>query len=348
MISKDSIHPQKIFRPLNKYLQKNNRIIKKKKKCQDGICKKYRICKKPPPSILPTCPRIISIGDIHGDFEALLSALLKSSVINKKGHWIGGDTIVVQVGDFLDRGGRGNMSQPTNNNEEELHILQYMNYLHKKSVKHGGGVFMLIGNHELMNILGDFRYADSGHIDGFGGNDKRLRLFRPGGKMAQRLACHTCGIMKIGSWVFVHGGFLPKYAKQYSLDTINLIVRNIILGNTRKEHIDANMEGLLFGDDGIFWTRTYSYKENQDVCNLSDSTLEILKVPKQKGGIVVGHTIQENINSICNNRVWRIDTGMSEAFGKRENDTSTCQMKGGSKRIQVLEILNDGEKINIL
>ena len=88
-----------------------------------------------------------------------------------------------------------------------------MNYLHKKAIKVGGGVYMLIGNHELMNILGDFRYADTGHIDGFGGVEKRRELFRPGGKMAQRLACHTCGIMKIGSWVFVHGGFLPKYAK---------------------------------------------------------------------------------------------------------------------------------------
>jgi hypothetical protein len=346
MISKDSIQSQKIFKPFQSYFEKNKKIIRKENKCDDGICKKISICKQPPPSILPACSRIISIGDIHGDFEALLSALYKSNVINKKGHWIGGNTIVIQVGDFVDRGGRGHMSQPTDNNEEELHILQYMNYLHKKSVKQGGGVFMLIGNHELMNILGDFRYADSGHIDGFGGTNKRRKLFRPGGKMAQRLACHTCGIMKIGSWVFVHGGFLPKYAKQYSLDDINIIVRNIILGNTRKEHIDANMEGLLFGDDGIFWTRTYSSKENQEACNLSNSTLELLQVPKEKGGIVVGHTIQENINSICNNRVWRIDTGMSEAFGKR--DKPDYSMKGGSKRIQVLEILNDGEKINIL
>ena len=338
MDPKDFIQNNVIFEPCDNYF-KNNELLHDSKICNNGTCKDKKICNNPPPSILPKCNRIISIGDIHGDFKALITALYKSGVINKEGHWVGNNTIVIQVGDFVDRGGRGSMSEPTTNNEEELHILQYMNYLHKNAIKKGGGVYMLVGNHELMNILGDFRYADSGHINGFGGTEKRRELFRPGGKMAQRIACHTCGIMKIGSWIFVHGGFLPKYAKQYSLDQINSIVRDIILGNLSKEDIDANMEGLLFGDDGIFWTRKYSYKEDKDVCDQTNSTLEILRVPHQIGGIVVGHTIQNNINSICNNRVWRIDTGMSEAFGKREPVKN---------RIQVLEIIDDGRIINIL
>ena len=43
------------------------------------------------------------------------------------------------------------------------------------------------------------------------------------------------------------------------------------------------------------------------------------------GHVFVGHTIQSEINSKCNNKVWRLDVGISDAFG------------GGGK-IQVLEI----------
>jgi hypothetical protein len=62
--------------------------------------------------------------------------------------------------------------------------------------------------------------------------------------------------------------------------------------------------------------------------------------------IAIGHTTQytsnKGINSICNDRVWRCDVGMSRAFGHRTNEPY--------RQPQVLEILNlDGhEKINIL
>ena len=53
--------------------------------------------------------------------------------------------------------------------------------------------------------------------------------------------------------------------------------------------------------------------------------------------MVVGHTPQDKINSKCNNRIWRIDTAMSEAFGKRTTDN----------RISCLEIIDYGRKVNI-
>jgi hypothetical protein len=54
----------------------------------------------------------------------------------------------------------------------------------------------------------------------------------------------------------------------------------------------------------------------------------------------VGHTPQfkEGINNRCDKTIWRTDIGMSRAF-----DISSTP-----REIQVLEILNDGETINIL
>ena len=66
-------------------------------------------CMSVPPSVLSIedTRRIVAIGDIHGDFNALLVALYKAEVIDMNGHWKGGDTFVIQVGDILDKGGRG-------------------------------------------------------------------------------------------------------------------------------------------------------------------------------------------------------------------------------------------------
>ena len=50
------------------------------------------------------------------------------------------------------------------------------------------------------------------------------------------------------------------------------------------------------------------------------------------GKIIIGHTIQQNgINSACNNKVWRIDVGMSNAFDNNNK-----------RKIEILEILDNG------
>lgn len=48
--------------------------------------------------------RIVAIGDIHGDLEALFSILLKSGIIDIRGKWIAVNTFLVQTGDIFDKG----------------------------------------------------------------------------------------------------------------------------------------------------------------------------------------------------------------------------------------------------
>ena len=70
--------------------------------------------------------------------------------MNNKGEWIGKNTVVVQVGDVMDRG------------DAELAIFNKFLRLKKKALKEGGDVIVMNGNHEIMNVLGDFRYATNG------------------------------------------------------------------------------------------------------------------------------------------------------------------------------------------
>ena len=58
----------------------------------------------PAPARQGAAPRIVAVGDLHGDILSARMALQLAGVMDADEHWIGGETVVVQVGDQLDRG----------------------------------------------------------------------------------------------------------------------------------------------------------------------------------------------------------------------------------------------------
>ncbi len=281
------------------------------------------------PSILPPTKRIIAIGDLHGDYRATLLALRKANLIDSKNRWSGGNTIIVQVGDQLDRGGR---QDNYSDEDSEFKIMNIMNRLHNQAIKQGGAVYSLLGNHELMNVLGDFDYTSSMGLGHFGNKKERYINFKPGGKIACKMACTRNVIMKIGDIVFVHGGINPKIANKYRFDDINLLMRKFLLGDTKLQY-NNHFRDLFLNENSLLWSRQYSdIKPN---CPSLYKSLDSMNAKL----MIVGHTPQDNgINCKCNAKVWRIDTGMSQAFGRRN----------GLNRIEVLEILNNGTKMRII
>ncbi len=77
-----------------------------------------------------TCSRVgllrCAVGDIHGDLRKAISSLEAARVLQEVGgqvRWSGGDTVVVQLGDVLDRGdseiGKANSAE-----HSPLHVMQ--------------------------------------------------------------------------------------------------------------------------------------------------------------------------------------------------------------------------------
>src|SRR5215468_9336955 len=53
---------------------------------------------------MPAPKRLVAIGDLHGDLAAMRAALRAAGAIDDGDRWVGGELVVVQTGDVLDRG----------------------------------------------------------------------------------------------------------------------------------------------------------------------------------------------------------------------------------------------------
>jgi hypothetical protein len=93
-------------------------------------------------------PRVVAVGDVHGAYDNFVEVLQMAGLVDGDAHWVGGTTHLVQTGDILDRG------------KDALNVIELIQRLEKEAKKAGGRVHFLLGNHEVMNMLGDFRYVN--------------------------------------------------------------------------------------------------------------------------------------------------------------------------------------------
>lgn len=281
--------------------------------------------------------RIVAFGDVHGDLEAARGALRLAGAIDEDDHWIGGDLIVVQTGDQLDRG------------DQERAILDLFERLRVEAAATGGAFHALLGNHELMNARGDFRYVtDGGFADFMDAAEYdpgdslqiwdrssgafvsgiladfeprqrgRMAAFMPGGPYAQLLARRQV-ILQLGDNVFVHGGVLPDHVA-YGIDQINEAAQRWLRG-------EADLPSVLSGAESPQWTRLYSSDPDAVACEVLEEALAALGAKR----IVMGHSRQEaGVASACGSHAWRIDVGMAEYYD-------------GS--VEVLEIVGDSVRV---
>ena len=107
----------------------------------------------------PAPDRLVAVGDVHGDYAALVEVLLAARVIDDEQSWIGGSTHLVSIGDLLDRG------------DASRAVMDLLMQLQAEAVEAGGRVHVVLGNHELMNLVGDLRYVAPGEYAAFAGDE---------------------------------------------------------------------------------------------------------------------------------------------------------------------------------
>ena len=103
------------------------------------------LCGPVQPLTAQATARIIAIGDIHGSIDGIKSILRVTGLIDGTNKWTGGRTQLLQTGDYMDRG------------EHTRAVLDLLMALEPQAKDAGGRAFALLGNHEVMNLIGDTR-----------------------------------------------------------------------------------------------------------------------------------------------------------------------------------------------
>ena len=189
--------------------------------------------------------RVVAISDVHGAYDAMVGTLQNAGILDESLHWSAGETHLVITGDLLDRG------------PDSRRVMDLVMGIEPEAEEAGGEVHLLLGNHEVMNLVGDLRYVSIAEYAAFAADesaDEREGWFRkyhdrqlivtdeavlrekfdanrPPGFFAHRRAFRSDG--KYGKWLlskpliavindtaFVHGGLAPVIA-EIGLEGVN-------------------------------------------------------------------------------------------------------------------------------
>lgn len=274
---------------------------------------------------LPTADRVIVIGDIHGDIGILCSCLYMVNIINQNLEWIAqpANTIVVQMGDQVDSLSRD--TSPSWEKVDDCTLLRFTDKLDEIAKRKGGRFISMIGNHEIMNVMGNYEYVSSFSLNKSGGPNGRTKQFQPGGIYAQLLSKRPV-IQKIGPLLFCHAGLLPHHLRMVdnSLLKINEIFYKFVNNETLHEYEKMLMHVLFIDDKSMLWNRLYLEQMGPNMENALQYVLDNTNTKH----MMIGHNPLSNITPFYNFKLWETDVGLSRAFS---NDS-----------LEVLEILHGG------
>ncbi len=122
---------------------------------------------------------MVAIGDVHGAYDRFVAMLRAAGLIDGRQRWVGGGARLVQTGDVLDRGA------------DSRKVVDFLRKLEREAAAAGGRVHALLGNHEFMRIVGDWRYVSAGEFKAFQSADSadlRNRVADSNVEMAARRA----------------------------------------------------------------------------------------------------------------------------------------------------------------
>jgi hypothetical protein len=286
--------------------------------------------------------RIVAIGDLHGDAAAWRDIARAADLMDPEGHWRGGSTVLVQVGDVVDRGPRS------------LDIIHDLMRLQREAPRAGGRVVALVGNHEAMNMTGDLRYVSSGDYAAFvtprsealrnevyGANRERIaaayhkqnpkldgeairrawlaatplgqieheRAWAPDGAIGHWILSNPAMVL-LGDTLFVHGGISAAYSR-LSLSQINQRVAAALAAR------DDSPAAIINDPAGPLWYRGLAAPAGE-APPPSSAEDELSRVLTAYGArrMVIGHTpILTGIAILYQGKLIRIDTGISAVYG---------------------------------
>ena len=214
--------------------------------------------------------RIVAIGDVHGAYRSMVRTLEAAGIVDDALAWQGGRANLVVTGDLLDRGA------------DSRQAMDLLMRLETEAPEVGGRVHVLLGNHEVMNLVGDLRYVAAAEYAAFADEEtpeERERWYAaavrrdpalsreafdeaaPPGFFAHRRAFAPDGrygrwllekpvVIVIGKTAFAHGGLSPVVTER-GLNGVNREMRGQVVEYVR-DLATVTGAGYLLPTDGFY------------------------------------------------------------------------------------------------
>ena len=286
--------------------------------------------------------RILSFSDIHGDIHSLIIALrdcgeviIKQSFSNDiedtdlenllnidisiedNGYidtlnykWIGGNTHIVIIGDFLDINRDDSLNKNSLGQNEypqiEIKIFRFINSINKQAKENGGRIIKMFGNHEINNIIGNkdfiekYSFPKTMQLQNYYRNNNRVECFMHGKEGYNLMLEDGMYILfKINNNLFVHGGPTDNL-NFYDYNRMNYIIN--FKDDTNIDKIItflANAESPLWiRDFGEYSLLNKRINNNEEFCNQVKTILTMIKGNNyfyddiKTIRIIIGHCVQ--------------------------------------------------------
>ena len=251
------------------------------------------------------------IGDTHGEFDRVVGLLRNAGLIDAELRWTGGTRHLVMLGDLFDRGA------------DVTRLLWFLYGLEREAEMTKGRVHVVLGNHEIMVMIGDLRYvAGKEHVIAQRYGVDYSGLFDPHRSVLGRWLTSKPAVIRIDDLLFAHGGMGPRYAG-YGLeelqDTLRLYMEEELFSKWYDDEalgewaegatldsaaVDRRWE-FFNNPESVFWYRDLVQRDT-----LGAYLGKVLK--RFKSSIhIVGHTPLDHIEERYDGRLIAVD--MEEA-----------------------------------
>ena len=248
----------------------------------------------------PMPARVVVLSDLEGNAAFLEAALRKLAVTAADGRWTYGDGHLVVLGDSVDRG------------RDVFAVLWRLHSLALEAEAAGGGVHVVLGNHEQYMLRTNPARADHDHLHALNAMGGYQRAFGADTVIGHWLRKQPV-LLRLGDVLFAHAGISPQVAQSgLSLEQVNAAMREYWNAPSSQRERSAAFDAVL-GPAGLTQYRGYFRAMEGKYARASGDDVQRALDRFGASRIVVAHTIVDKVTPMFDGRVFAVDVNDDEA-----------------------------------
>jgi hypothetical protein len=267
----------------------------------------------------PANAPLLVVADTHGEYETLVATLRAHKVVDGQLKWKFARGHLVVLGDVFDRG------------PNHLEIFWLLYKLETEAARAGGGVDLVLGNHETMVLRGDLRYLHAKYAETAAllGQTSYSELFDKDTLLGQWLRSKAA-MIKVNEYLCLHAGVSRALVdSRLSLAEVNATVRDVLNGED-----EGAVAELVMGNFGPLWYRGYFPGQDRfPTAPSGDVDMALATFGARR--MLVGHTIVDTITPLYDGKVVAVQARPFAGLLIRKGEFWQAAPDGSVRRVAV-------------